>query len=119
VIVDDDVVPFQPGQVVYVMTGGKKTNIGSEIDIVSQSNVIAAVIGWKELHATIDCNIVTGFDQPWVFDVNVVIKEYVFPATVQHEPESEVPNKRRHQVHNHLHEMYGVSEDLVEYSLRT
>jgi hypothetical protein len=114
VITNKYVVTNQHSQIIYVMAGSKKTNVGGEIDIVPYPNMIVAVIRWKELYSAIDCHIVTCFNQPWVFEINVIIKKHVLPATPQHKPKSEVPNKRRHQVQKTLHKMYDVSENLVE-----
>jgi hypothetical protein len=75
---------------------------------------MVAVISWKKLHTPIDRHIVTCFDQPGKFKVNIVIEEHIFPATAQHKPESEVPDKRGHQIQKTLHKMDDVSEHLVE-----
>jgi hypothetical protein len=75
---------------------------------------MVAVISWKKLHTPIDRHIVTCFDQPGEFKINIVIEEHVFPATAQHKPEPEVPDKRGHQIQKTLHKMHDVSEGLVE-----
>ena len=116
VIADYDVAADELTQIVYVVARCEEANVGCEIDIIAQNNAVVTMIGWEKLYTSINRHVIACFDQPRKFDVNIIIEKHVFPASTQHEFESEVPNKGRHQIQKTLYKVNDVNERLIEDS---